>query len=94
MATGNPQEYLALVAEVENLKRKFTALELENQRLLKNLEKVSIEKQQIHEEFTRRFQLLESAILAVQQVKVEGQGVVKEPKISLPSKFDRSRAHF
>jgi hypothetical protein len=54
MATGNPQEYLelALVAEMENLKRKFVALELENQRLLEDLQKVSIEKQQIHEEFT------------------------------------------
>ena len=94
MATGNPQEYLALVAELENLKSKFTALELENQRLLEDLQKVSIEKQQIHEEFTRRVQQLESAIVALQQVKVEDQGVVKEPKISLPAKFDGSRAHF
>jgi predicted nuclease with TOPRIM domain len=58
MATSNPQEYLALVAEMENLKSKFTALELENQRLLEDLQKVSIEKQQIHEEFTRRVQQL------------------------------------
>jgi hypothetical protein len=62
--------------------------------LLEDLQKVSIEKQQIHEEFTRRVQQLESAIVALQQVKVEGQGVVKEPKISLPAKFDGSRAHF
>jgi hypothetical protein len=52
MATGNPQEYLALLGEMENLKSNFTALELENQRLLEDLQKVSIEKQQIHEEFT------------------------------------------
>jgi hypothetical protein len=31
MATGNPQEYLALVTEMENLKRKFKTLALENQ---------------------------------------------------------------
>jgi hypothetical protein len=65
MATGNPQEYLALVVEMENLKRKFTAFELENQRLLKDLQKVSIEKQQIHEKFTRRVQQLHSAITAL-----------------------------
>jgi hypothetical protein len=66
MATGNPQEYLALVAEMENLKSKFIALELENQQLLEDLQKVSIKKQQIHEEFTRRVQQLESAIVALQ----------------------------
>jgi hypothetical protein len=37
MASGNPQEYLALIAELENLKSKFTPLELENQRLLEDL---------------------------------------------------------
>jgi hypothetical protein len=94
MATSNPQEYLALVAELENLKSKFTALELENQRLLEDLHKVSMEKQQIHEEFAGRVQQLKSAIEALQQVKVEGQGIVKEPKISLPAKFDGSKAHF
>ena len=94
MVVGNPQEYLALVAEMENLKSKFASLELENQRLLEDLQKVSVEKQQIHDEFTRRVQQLESAIVALQQLKVDGQGVLKEPKISLPAKFDGSRAHF
>jgi pyruvate-formate lyase len=82
MATSNPQEYLALVAELENLKSKFTALELENQRLLEDLQKVSMENQQIHEEFTRRVQQLESTIVALQQVKVEGQGVIRSPKLA------------
>ena len=94
MAAGNPQEYLALVVKMENLKSKFTSLELENQRLLEDLQKVLVEKQQIHDEFTRRVQQLESAIVALQQLKVDGQGVLKEPKISLPAKFDGSRAHF
>jgi hypothetical protein len=53
-----------------------------------------MEKQQIHEEFAGRVQQLKSAIEALQQVKVEGQGIVKEPKISLPAKFDGSKAHF
>jgi hypothetical protein len=37
---------------------------------------------------------LEAAIVALQLVKVEGQGVIEEPKISLPAKFDGSRVHF
>ena len=94
MAAGNPQDYLALVAEMENLKTKFSSLELENQRLLEDLHKVTVEKQQIHDEFTRRVQQLESAIVSLQQLKMDGQGVLKEPKISLPAKFDGSRAHF
>ena len=52
MAAGNPQECLALVAEMENLKSKFASLDPENQRLLQDLQKVSVEKQQIHNEFT------------------------------------------
>jgi hypothetical protein len=36
---------------------------------------------------------LESAIITL-QVKLESQRVQKEPKISLPAKFDGSRAQF
>ena len=94
MVVSNPQEFLALVAEMENLKTKFASLELENQRLLGDLQKVIVEKQQQQEEFTRRVQQLESTIVVLQQQRVEGQGIIKEPKISLPAKFDGSRAHF
>ena len=94
MVVGNPQEYITLVAEMENLKSKFASLELGNQRLLQDLQKVLVEKQQIHDEFTRRVQQLESAIIALKQLKVDGQGVLKEPKINLSAKFDGSRAHF
>ena len=94
MAATNTQEYLALFVEMENLKSKFASLELENQRLLGDLQKVTIEKQQQQEEFTQRVQQLESTIVALQQQRAEGQGVIKEPKISLPAKFDGSRAHF
>ena len=52
MGGTNSQEYLALFAEMENLKSKFASLELENQRLLGDLQKVTIEKQQQQEEFT------------------------------------------
>ena len=37
MAASDPQEYLTLVAEMENLKREFASLELENQQLLEDL---------------------------------------------------------
>ena len=94
MAAGNPQDYLALVAEMENLKTKFSSLDLENQRLLEDLQKVTVEKQQIHNEFTWRVQQLEPAIVSLQQLKMDGQGVLKEPKINLPATFDGSRAHF
>ena len=53
MAASNTQEYLALVAEMENLKAKFTSLEIENQRLLGDLQKVTMEKQQQQEDFTQ-----------------------------------------
>ena len=53
MVATNIQEYLSLFAEMENLKTKFTSLELENQRLLGDLQKVTIEKQQQQEEFTQ-----------------------------------------
>ena len=52
MAAINSEEYLTLVAEMENLKSKFASLEVENQRLLGDLQKVTIEKQQQQEEFT------------------------------------------
>ena len=53
-----------------------------------------MEKQQQQEELTRRVKHLESTIAVLQQQRVEGQGSIKEPKISLPTKFDGSRAHF
>ena len=94
MAASNTQKYLVVVAEQANLKAKFTSLELEKQRLLGDLQKVTVEKQQQQDDFTRRVQQFESTIVALQQQRVEGQGIIKEPKICLPTKFDGSRAHF
>ena len=54
MPVVNSEEYLTLVAEMENLKSKFTSLELENQRLFGDLQKVTMETQQQQEEFMRR----------------------------------------
>ena len=38
--------------------------------------------------FTSWIQQLELALVALQQYKTGDQGVIKEPKISLPTKFD------
>jgi hypothetical protein len=40
---------------MENLKSKFVVLELENQQQLEDLQKLSVEKQQIQEKFPQRF---------------------------------------
>ena len=82
MAASNPQEFLALVAKMENLKTKFASLELENQRLLGDLQKVIVEKQQQQEEFTWRVQQLESTIVVLQQQRVGSrnhQGAQNQP---------------
>ena len=62
---------------MENLKSKFASLELENQRLLGDLQKVTMEKQQQQEKFTWRVQQLESTIVVLQQQRVQGQGSLK-----------------
>ena len=64
---------------MENIKSKFASLELENQRLLGDLQKVTMEKQQQQQEFTRRVHQLESTIVILQQQRVEGQESIKEP---------------
>ena len=95
MAAINSEEYLTLIVEMENLKSKLTYLELENQRqILRDLQKVTMEKQQQQEDFTQRVQQLVLTIVVLQQQRVKGQGIIKEPKIRLPAKFDGSRAHF
>ena len=38
-------------------------------------------------------QQLESTIVVLQQHRVERQGIIKEPKISLPTKFEGSRGN-
>ena len=39
-------------------------------------------------------QQLEMTIVVLHQQRVEGQRIIKEPKISIPAKFDGSRTHF
>ena len=97
MATVSAQEYQSVFSELQCLKEKFLALEQENQRLLGELQQISLEKQQTqqqHGELALRVQQLEATIVAMQQQGPSTQGVHKEPKIGLPMKFDGTRSQF
>ena len=96
MATVSAQEYQSVFSELECLKEKFLALEQENQRLLGDLQQISLEKQQTqqHGELVLCVQQLEATIVAMQQQGSSTQGIHKEPKISLPMKFDGTRSQF
>jgi hypothetical protein len=61
---------------------------------LEDLQKVTSEKQQLQDEFSQRLQQLEATFIVLQQTRTEGHGGFKEPKISLPTKFDGTRSQF
>ena len=97
MATVSAEEYHSVFSEFQCLKEKFHALEQENQRLLGDLQQISLEKQQTqqqHGELALRVQQLEATIVAMQQQGPGTQGIHKEPKIGLPTKFDGTRSQF
>ena len=79
------------------MKEKFLALEQENQQLLGDLQQISLEKQQTHQqhgELVLCMQQLEETIVAMQQQGPNTQGIHKEPKIDLPMEFDGTRSQF
>ena len=101
MASISIEEHQFVLSELESLKGKFVALEQENQRLLGDLQHVTMEKRQQDEElaqrvrqYEERVQQLEMALASSQQQAIESQGVFKEPKISLPARFDGTRSQF
>ena len=65
MAFVSQQEYQSVLSEFECLKEKFMALEQENHRLLGDLQQVTMEKRQQHEELTLRVQQLEANIISL-----------------------------
>ena len=71
-------------------------MEQENQRLLGDLQQISLEKQQPqqHGKLALHVQQLEATIVALQQQGPSTQGIHKEPKIGLPMKFDGTRSQF
>ena len=85
------QDYQSVFSELNCLKEKFLALEQENQRLLGDLQQISLEKQltqQQHGELALHVQQLEATIVVLQQQGPSTQGIHKESKINLPMKFD------
>ena len=94
MATISEQEYMRVLGDLERLTTKFMASEQENQRLLGDLQQVNVEKAQQHEELTQRVHQLEAALITLRQQALQAQNSTKEPKISLPSKFDGTRSQF
>ena len=95
MTIVSAQEYQSVFSELQCLKEKFVALEQENQRLLGDLHQITILKQktqQQHWELALRVQQLEATIMSLQQQGSSTQGIVREPKIGLPMKFDGARS--
>jgi hypothetical protein len=104
MESVSKQEYMRVLSELDMLTTKFVALEQENQKLLVDLQHVSTEKAQQHEELSHRVQQLEeqsqrvkdleAALLTMRQQASGLQIQPREPKISLPAKFDGTRSQF
>ena len=95
MATVSVEEYQSVFSKLQGLKEKFLALEQDNQRLLGDLQQISLEKhqtQQQHGELVLRVQQLEETIVTMLQQGPSTQGIHKEPKIGLPIKFDETRS--
>jgi hypothetical protein len=94
METVSKQEYDRILSELDLLTTKFVALEQENQKLLGDLQQVSVEKAQQHEELSKRVQQLELVVLSLRQQGSTSHSSIKEPKISLPTMFDGTRSQF
>ena len=94
MESVSKQEYMRVISELDSLSNKFVALEQENQRLLSDLQQVSVEKAQQHDELSKRVHQLEAMVLSLRQQDSTYQNLPKEPKISLPGKFDGTRSQF
>ena len=94
MESVSKQEYVRVISELEHLTNKFMALEQENQRLLGDLQQVSIEKAQQYDELSTRVLQLETTLRSLHQQASMQQSSPKEPKICLPGKFDGNRSQF
>ena len=94
MESVSKQEYMRVLSELDMLTNKFVALEHENQRLIGDLQHVSAEKAQQYEELSQRVHQLEATILSLREQASGAQNSPREPKISLPAKFDGTRSLF
>ena len=94
MESVSKQEYVRVISELEHLTNKFMALEQENQRLLGDLQQVSIQKAQQYDELSTCVLQLETTLRSLYQQASMQQNSPKEPKIFLPRKFDGNRTKF
>jgi hypothetical protein len=94
LETVSKQEYDRILSELHLLTTKFVALEQENQKLLGDLQQLSLEKAQQHEELSKRVQQIELVVLSLRQQGSTSHSSIKEPKISLLAKFDGTRSQF
>ena len=101
MESISKDEYMRVISELDMLTTKFVALEQENQKLLVDLQHVSTEKAQQHDELSQRLQQqsqrvqqLEEALFSMCQQASGLHSPAREPKIFLPAKFDGTRSQF
>ena len=101
MESISKDEYMRVISELDMLTTKFVALEQENQKLLVDLQHVSTEKAQQHDELSQRLQQqsqrvqqLEEALFSRRQQASGLHSPPREPKICLPAKFDGTRSQF
>ena len=94
MESVSKQEYMRVISELDLLTTKFVALEQENHKLLGDLQQLTVEKAQQHDELSQRVHQLETTLLSLRQQSSISQSSSKEPKICLPTKFDGTRSQF
>ena len=79
---------MCILSKLDLPTNKFVALVQENQKLLDDFRQMSIKKTQQDEEHSKQVQQLEAIMLSLRQKGSTSQSFLKEPKISLPTKFD------
>ena len=70
------EEYMRVLSELDCLSTKFIALEQENQKLLGDLQQVSAEKVQQHNELSQRVHELELAVISLRQQASNSQNLL------------------
>ena len=94
MESVSKQEYMRVLSELDLLSNKFVALEQENQKLLGDLQQVTAEKTHQCDELSERVRQLEAIVQALRQQGPSLHDSPKEPKLSLPAKFDGAQSQF
>ena len=75
MESVSREEYMRVLSELDCLSTKFIALEQQNQRLLGDLQQVSVEKVQQDNELSQRVHELELALVSLRQQASSSQNL-------------------